>query len=182
MLQPDMNSGFGFRTLASSEQAYKPFGYHLGTVWPHDVTMALYGMHDLRPGASAGVMMDLADAAASYPNDELPELMGGYARAFTKEPVPYPVACPDQAWAAGSMFQALAANLGLHADGLNNELLIFKPTIPKKLGYVRLDGFPVGDKRIDLHFRYDNGNTTVEYNNPDGVKINLVPNESAPTS
>ncbi|MEO6119548.1 MAG: glycogen debranching N-terminal domain-containing protein, partial [Terriglobales bacterium] len=36
LMQPDMHSGWGWRTLANSEKVYNPLSYHRGSVWPHD--------------------------------------------------------------------------------------------------------------------------------------------------
>jgi glycogen debranching enzyme len=36
LLQPDMYSGWGIRTLSKSNPAYDPNAYQLGSVWPHD--------------------------------------------------------------------------------------------------------------------------------------------------
>ena len=36
LLQKDMFSGWGIRTLSSQNPAYNPFSYHLGSIWPHD--------------------------------------------------------------------------------------------------------------------------------------------------
>lgn len=43
-MAPDMYSGWGIRTLSSSERAYSPIGYHLGTVWPHDNALIVAGL------------------------------------------------------------------------------------------------------------------------------------------
>ena len=37
---PDLNSGFGLRTLAVL-LGYNPFSYHRGSVWPHDTAIAI---------------------------------------------------------------------------------------------------------------------------------------------
>jgi glycogen debranching enzyme len=29
-------SGWGIRTMATTDKPYSPIGYHRGTVWPHD--------------------------------------------------------------------------------------------------------------------------------------------------
>ncbi len=34
LLEPDLFSGWGIRTLSNSHPSYNPWGYHLGTVWP----------------------------------------------------------------------------------------------------------------------------------------------------
>ena len=36
LLSPQMFSGWGIRTLATSMAAYNPMSYHKGSVWPHD--------------------------------------------------------------------------------------------------------------------------------------------------
>ncbi|HYU56694.1 MAG TPA: glycogen debranching N-terminal domain-containing protein, partial [Actinomycetota bacterium] len=36
LLQPDMFSGWGIRTMSKSAAAYNPMSYHNGSVWPHD--------------------------------------------------------------------------------------------------------------------------------------------------
>ena len=36
LLSPELFSGWGIRTLATSMPAYNPVSYHNGSVWPHD--------------------------------------------------------------------------------------------------------------------------------------------------
>ena len=36
LLSPEMFTGWGVRTLATSMAAYNPLSYHNGSVWPHD--------------------------------------------------------------------------------------------------------------------------------------------------
>ena len=57
--------------------------------------------------------------AASHADDyRLPELFAGFSRTEFETPVPYPVACHPQAWAAGAIPYLLTSGLGLHAAGL----------------------------------------------------------------
>ena len=37
-------SGWGVRTMASTERAYNPVEYHNGTVWPHDNSLIAAGL------------------------------------------------------------------------------------------------------------------------------------------
>ncbi|PZS28309.1 MAG: hypothetical protein DLM58_17245 [Pseudonocardiales bacterium] len=41
---PSLLCGAGIRTLAASEQRYRPFAYHNGTSWPWDTTIAALGL------------------------------------------------------------------------------------------------------------------------------------------
>ncbi|HEX6596490.1 MAG TPA: glycogen debranching N-terminal domain-containing protein, partial [Acidimicrobiales bacterium] len=43
LLQDDMWSGWGIRTLSSRHPAYNPFSYQLGSVWPHDNAVCVDG-------------------------------------------------------------------------------------------------------------------------------------------
>ena len=36
LMQPDMFSGWGWRTLSDKEPTFNPLSYHRGSVWPHD--------------------------------------------------------------------------------------------------------------------------------------------------
>ena len=40
---PDLFSGWGIRTVSSTEQRYNPMSYHNGSVWPHDNALIALG-------------------------------------------------------------------------------------------------------------------------------------------
>src|SRR5205807_1457594 len=40
----DLLSGWGVRCVSSGEVGYNPMGYHLGTVWPFDVSLLVGGL------------------------------------------------------------------------------------------------------------------------------------------
>ena len=42
--QPDLDSGWGVRTLAASMATYNPMSYHNGSVWPHDNSLIAAGL------------------------------------------------------------------------------------------------------------------------------------------
>src|SRR5207253_4367629 len=44
LLQPDMFSGWGIRTMSKSAAAYNPMSYHNGSVWPHDNALIVAGL------------------------------------------------------------------------------------------------------------------------------------------
>src|SRR5919204_209409 len=51
LMQPDMWSGWGVRTLSTEHPSYNPYSYHLGSVWPHDNATIAGGFR--RAGSSA---------------------------------------------------------------------------------------------------------------------------------
>ena len=48
LLSPQLFSGWGIRTLATSMSAYNPVSYHNGSVWPHDTALCAAGSDELR--------------------------------------------------------------------------------------------------------------------------------------
>ena len=165
MLAPDMFSGWGVRTLSSREVRYNPLSYHLGSVWPHDNSVLCAGFRRYHGNAAALCIFDALFAAASgFRNHRMPELYCGFPRsAEESQPVPYPVACSPQAWAAGSIPYALTSLLGLRADALNQRLEIVDPCLPDWLGQLALNQVRVGAARVDLLFeRGQDGRIDVE--------------------
>jgi glycogen debranching enzyme len=153
LMSPAMFSGWGVRTLAAGEAGYNPVGYHLGTVWPHDTAMIAVGLR--RHGFDEDftrVFEALLDAAAGAGDYRLPELFAGFGRTELETPVPYPVACQPQAWAAGAIPSLVTGGLGLVPDALNGRLRIRRPSLPAWLNRVEVRGLRIGGSNIDLLF------------------------------
>src|SRR5205807_521879 len=53
LMQDDMFTGWGLRTLASGERLYNPMSYHNGSVWPHDTALAAARLAHVDRGARA---------------------------------------------------------------------------------------------------------------------------------
>ena len=153
LLGDDAYSGWGVRTLGAGERAFNPVGYHAGTIWPHDNAFLGVGLRSYGfDAAFLRIFENLLDAAARFPDHRLPELFGGFSRSDDEDPVPYPVACRPQAWAAGSLPYMLTAGLGLEPDGLQRTLRIRRPLLPRQVSRLSLKGLRVADARVDLLF------------------------------
>ena len=65
LLRPDMASGWGIRTRASSDIAYNPMSYHNGSIWPHDNSLIIWGMQrsGLRDAVEYNLRADLRGRA-----------------------------------------------------------------------------------------------------------------------
>jgi glycogen debranching enzyme len=146
-------SGWGVRTLSDGERAFNPVGYHTGTVWPHDNALIALGLRKYGfDDAFLRVVEDMLDAAASFHAYRLPELFAGFSRADYEDPIPYPVACSPQAWAAGALPAMIAAGLGLVPDGLRRKLRVRRPALPRQLDRLEIHGLRIADARVDLRF------------------------------
>jgi glycogen debranching enzyme len=153
LMSDAMFSGWGIRTLGHSEAGYNPVGYHLGTVWPHDTAMAAIGLR--RYGFDADferIFEALLDAASNAEEYRLPELFAGFSRTEFQTPVPYPVACRPQAWAAGALPALVMAGLGLVPDALRGTLRVRRPSLPRWLDRAQVRGLRVGQACVDLLF------------------------------
>jgi len=153
LLRSDSASGWGIRTLADGQARYNPMSYHNGSVWPHDTAICAAGI--ARYGERAAVVRIVSEMfeAANHFGMRLPELFCGFERAPGQGPVPYPVACLPQAWAAGSVFLLLQALLGVQIDGARAEVHIHQPALPIGIEAIEVAGLEVGGSRIDLNFQ-----------------------------
>ena len=146
-------SGWGIRTLGRHEVGFNPVGYHLGTVWPHDTALCAAGLRHYGYDDDFVTIFEALLEAASYADDyRLPELFAGFSRTEFETPVPYPVACHPQAWAAGAIPYLLTSGLGLHADGLEHTLRIRRPSLPRWVNRVEVKDLCIGRARVDLLF------------------------------
>jgi glycogen debranching enzyme len=153
LMSDALHSGWGIRTLGADEVAYNPVGYHTGSVWPHDTAIIAAGLRDYGFDVEFLALCEgLLDAAAGFPQYRLPELFAGFSREDYEAPVPYPVACRPQAWAAGAIPYLLTVALGLQPNALERTLRIRRPLLPRHLDSLTLRDLQVGDARVDLRF------------------------------
>jgi glycogen debranching enzyme len=153
LMSSDLFSGWGIRTLGLHETGYNPVGYHLGTVWPHDTALCAAGLRHYGYDDDFVTLFEaLLEAASNADDYRLPELFAGFSRGEFETPVPYPVACHPQAWAAGAIPYLLTSGLGLHAAGLERTLRIRRPSLPRWVNRVEVNDLCVGPASVDLLF------------------------------
>jgi glycogen debranching enzyme len=147
LMSDQMFSGWGIRTMAESDPAYFPLGYHRGTVWPHDNSLIVAGLTRYGFRAEANrLSMALVDAACSS-NHRLPEAFSGYDRTYGSFPIPYPTACSPQAWATGAPLLFLRSMLG--AEPVARELRL-DPCVPEEIGRIAIKGQKAFGTRWDV--------------------------------
>lgn len=149
LMSPEMFSGWGIRTLASSMGAYNPMSYHNGSVWPHDNAIITSGL--MRYGfveQAQRVAMSLLDAASAF-DGRLPELFCGFDRSEFPGPVPYPTSCSPQAWAAASPVHLLHTLLRFD-PWIPYGKAWLAPALPPGLGDLRIENLPLADSRVSI--------------------------------
>jgi glycogen debranching enzyme len=153
LMREDMESGWGWRTLASSERVFNPLSYHRGSVWPHDNSLVAHGMalYGFRQPVQK-TFEALFKAALTFRDYRLPELFCGVQRHEHDEPVHYPVSCSPQAWASGTFFLLLTSILGLRPSAARRELNIVNPVLPDWLDFLQIRNLRIGQSRVSLEF------------------------------
>jgi glycogen debranching enzyme len=153
LMANEMFNGWGVRTLSAGEICYNPLGYHLGTIWPHDNSIIAAGFKRYGCDAEAmRVFLGLIQSTIYFDGRRLPELFGGFHRDDYGVPVPYPVACQPQAWAAGTMPYLLTTLLGIEPEGHENRLRVVRPALPDFVNRVEVRRLGIGEARADLRF------------------------------
>jgi glycogen debranching enzyme len=149
LLSPELFSGWGVRTLATSMHAYNPLSYHNGSVWPHDSGIVAAGL--MRYGLverAQRVVAGLLDAAAAA-GGRLPELFAGFDRKEFAVPVPYPTSCSPQAWSSATPVHLVRTLLRYEPDVPAGRLWV-APAVPAAMLPLRVDRLPVNGSEITL--------------------------------
>ena len=149
---PDLDSGYGLRTMSSRAHGYNPFSYHCGSVWTHDTAIAISGLAASRVQGARAVAASLISgliAAAPAFDHRMPELFAGIGRDASPQPLPYPAACRPQAWAATASVALVSALLGLDAD-IPNGTIHIDPMRPTPVRRLRVEGLMAGAAQFAL--------------------------------
>jgi glycogen debranching enzyme len=163
LMSEELDSGWGIRTYASGQPGFNPIGYHTGSIWPHDNAIAAAGLKRAgRHDEADRIATRIFEAARQSPEFRLPELFCGFARDTTSVPVPYPVACSPQAWAAAAPLSLLQTMLGMRARASEGVLELNRPHLPTWLGKVTVHNLRVGGSTVDLLFHRWRGTTSAE--------------------
>jgi glycogen debranching enzyme len=170
LMSPEMFSGWGIRTLASSMAAYNPMSYHNGSVWPHDNAICAAGL--MRYGfveQAQRVTGAIVEAAAPF-GYRLPELFCGFERDEFGAPVPYPTSCSPQAWAAGAPLLLLHSLLRFTPE-VSTRQLWCAPEVPDRYLPLRVSGLRVGKSRLSVEI----GEGHWEITGLEPVSIEVIP-------
>jgi len=164
LLSPSLFSGWGVRTVSSTEKRYNPMSYHNGSVWPHDNAIVGYGFARYGMNEKAlQILTAMFDASSEVDLHRLPELFCGFHRRESAgAPILYPVACAPQAWAAGAVYLLLAGCLGMKIDAAERYVQFENPQLPSGVSDVEIRGLQVGEAQADLLIRRHSRGIDVE--------------------
>jgi glycogen debranching enzyme len=157
LISPEMFTGWGIRTLATSMGRYNPMSYHNGSVWPHDTAIAVAGL--MRYGfidEAKRIAVGMFDAAEQL-GGQLPEVFCGFDRGEFELPIPFPTACAPQAWAAATPMHLLRSLLQLNPS-VSQGTICMDPVVPERMLPLRIEKLPIGDAKLSIDVNhYDFG-------------------------
>lgn len=176
LTSPNFFSGWGVRTIATSEARYNPMSYHNGSIWPHDNAMIAAGFARYGHGDRIGAIFDgLFDAALRMDQGRLPELFCGFRRRAGRSPILYPVACLPQAWSSGALLHILSSLLGLDIDAISKTVTLNTPRLPAKVNEIAINNLRVGEGTLDLVLTRRHGSIVADVTGcTGGAKLLLV--------
>ena len=155
-------SGWGIRTIASSEVRYNPMSYHNGSIWPHDNALIASGLASYGfKKAALRVLTALFDASRFMDLNRLPELYCGFSRRRGEGPTHYPVACNPQAWSSAAVFCLIQAALGLRFETSEQRIYFDNPRLPECLERLDIRNLKVGSGVVDVSLIHHEGDVGV---------------------
>jgi glycogen debranching enzyme len=127
--------------MSSADHAFNPLVYHRGTVWPHDTSIAAWGLSSYGFWEDARTLVRALFEAAQWFDWSLPEVFAGFGKDETPFPIAYPTAARPQAWAAAAPVLCLQLLLGLRPLQSERRLDSDEPgDFPAWAGAVELTG------------------------------------------
>jgi glycogen debranching enzyme len=146
---PDLDSGWGLRTMSAKTPGFSPFGHRGGAVRVHETAIAVSGLAaaGLEKEASA-LVAGVLDAAEGF-GLRLPEIYGGERSSAGGAPCPHPMACRPAAVAAAGAVHLLLALAGVRPDAPGGTVAV-RPIGTAPLGAVRLSGLRVAEQPFSV--------------------------------
>jgi glycogen debranching enzyme len=176
LLQQDMYTEWGIRTLSNRATRFNPMSYHNGSVWPHDTALVGAGFARYGHKAEAGELLGhLFGVSLYYAGSRLPELFCGFSRVHGHGPTRYPVACAPQSWAAGAPFLLLSAVLGFRPEAERQRLNLHSPALPNWMDALVLGHLRLGQQDMRLRFERSAHGTNVVLAGETEIEVHVVP-------
>lgn len=170
LMDENLFSGWGVRTVGTREARYNPMSYHNGSVWPHDNAIIALGL--ARYGFTTyalRILESMFEASLHFEFQRLPELFCGFRRRIGDGPTLYPVACSPQSWAGAAVFMLLQACLGMDVSGIARHVHFRDSYLPPMVDYVLIENLDVNGSKLSLIVRRQAHGVGIEVLRRDGA-------------
>ncbi|MEV6972802.1 glycogen debranching N-terminal domain-containing protein [Kitasatospora sp. NPDC093806] len=146
---PELDSGWGLRTLSAKSPRFNPLGHRGGAVRVHETALAIAGLAEAGHENEAGALLEGLLAAAAHFEGRLPEMYAGEQRVPGCPPVPHPGACRPAAVSAAGAAHAVFALAGVRPDVPGGRVLV-RPASTAPLGELELTGLRVAGEPFSV--------------------------------
>ncbi|MEE1826391.1 glycogen debranching N-terminal domain-containing protein [Streptomyces sp. BE20] len=146
---PELDSGWGLRTLSAKSPRFNPLGHRSGAVRVHETALAVAGLAEAGHENEAGALLEGLLSAAAHFEGRLPEMYAGEQRTPGCPPVPHPGACRPAAVSAAGAAHAVFALAGVRPDVPGGRVLV-RPASTAPLGELELTGLRVAGEPFSV--------------------------------
>ncbi|MFG3056072.1 glycogen debranching N-terminal domain-containing protein [Kitasatospora sp. NPDC048239] len=146
---PELDSGWGLRTLSAKSARFNPLGHRSGAVRVHETALAIAGLAEAGHENEAGALLEGLLGAAAHYEGRLPEMYAGEQRTPGCPPVPHPAACRPAAVSAAGAVHAVFALAGVRPDVPGGRVLV-RPASTAPLGELQLTGLRVAGEPFSV--------------------------------
>ncbi|MEE1781831.1 glycogen debranching N-terminal domain-containing protein [Streptomyces sp. SP17BM10] len=149
LVAPELDSGWGLRTLSAKSPRFNPLGHRGGTVRVHETALAIAGLAEAGHENEAGTLLEGLLAAATHFEGRVPEMYAGEQRIPGCPPVPHPAACRPAALSAAGAAHAVFALAGVRPDVPGGRVKV-RPASTAPLGELELTNLRVAGERFSV--------------------------------
>ncbi|WP_380286284.1 glycogen debranching N-terminal domain-containing protein [Kitasatospora purpeofusca] len=146
---PELDSGWGLRTLSAKSPRFNPLGHRSGAVRVHETALAVAGLAEAGYENEAGALLEGLLGAAAQFEGRLPEMYAGEQWTPGSPPVPHPGACRPAAVSAAGAAHAVFALAGVRPDVPGGRVLV-RPASTAPLGELELTGLRVAGEPFSV--------------------------------
>ncbi|MGW6914526.1 glycogen debranching N-terminal domain-containing protein [Kitasatospora sp. NPDC054939] len=146
---PELDSGWGLRTLSAKSVRFNPLGHRSGAVRIHETALAIAGLAESGHENEAGALLEGLLSAAAHFEGRFPEMYAGEQRSTGCPPVPHPAACRPAALSAAGAVHAVFALAGVRPDVPGGRVLV-RPASTAPLGELQLTGLRVAGEPFSV--------------------------------
>ncbi|MER8186227.1 glycogen debranching N-terminal domain-containing protein [Kitasatospora sp. NPDC094015] len=149
LVAPELDAGWGLRTLSAKSPRFNPLGHRSGAVRVHETVLAVSGLAEAGFEREAGVLLEgVLDAARSF-EGRLPEMYAGEQRVAHCPPVPHPAACRPAAVSAAAAVHLVLSLAGVRPDVPAGRVAV-RPASTAPLGELQLTGLRVAGEPFSV--------------------------------
>jgi glycogen debranching enzyme len=149
LVTPDLDCGWGLRTLGAKSPRFNPLGHRSGAVRVLETALAISGLAGAGFEREAGVLLEGLLGAGAQFDGRLPEMYAGEQRLPNCPPAPHPASCRPAAGAAAGAAHAIFALAGVRPDVPAGRVLV-RPASTAPLGELELAGLRVAGEPFSV--------------------------------